>query len=135
MKKNWKNWIAGGVVLTLLAGTLAVPALASVGQKAVILDYNNIKVTLDGQPLTLHDAHGNTVETFAIDGTTYLPVAALSQALGLKVSWDNNTKTVVLTSRDHHRLLYRRGQGQGDRPESRGQDRLFRDLCAGHSGL
>lgn len=98
MKKNWKNWIAGGVVLTLLAGTLAVPALASVGQKAAILDYNNIKVTLDGQPLTLHDAHGNTVETFAIDGTTYLPVAALSQALGLKVSWDNNTKTVVLTS-------------------------------------
>ena len=98
MKKNWKSWLAGGAALTLLVGVLTIPSLAATGQKAAILDYNNIKVTLDGKALSLHDAHGNQVEAFAIDGTTYLPVAALSQALGLNVSWDNNTKTVILTS-------------------------------------
>jgi len=32
--------------------------------------------------------------------TVYLPVRAISEALGLSVSWDNDTKTVTLTSQD-----------------------------------
>lgn len=32
------------------------------------------------------------------DGTNYLPVRALSESLGMDVSWDGKTNTVVLTS-------------------------------------
>ena len=42
------------------------------------------------------DANGNTVEPFIIDGTTYLPVRAVSNALGLNVGWDDATSTVSL---------------------------------------
>ena len=38
------------------------------------------------------------VEPFIIDGTTYLPVRALSNALGFDVGWDNATSTVSISS-------------------------------------
>lgn len=62
--------------------------------KTATLSYNNIKVTLDGKQIELSDAN----EPFVIDGTTYLPVRAIANALGLEVGWDSKTSTVVLTS-------------------------------------
>ena len=98
MKKNWKTWIAGGAALTLLVGVLTLPTLASSGSRTARLDYADMKVTLNGQAVDLRDAYGNQVEPFTINGTTYLPVASIGKALGLNVSWDNSTKTVVLTT-------------------------------------
>ncbi len=73
-------------------------AYATVGKKTVAIDYNDIKVTMNGQAVSLVDANGNAVEPFTIDGTTYLPVRAVSSALGLGVEWDGASKTVKLTS-------------------------------------
>ena len=98
MKKNFKNKLVGCMVLTTLVGILAVPSLAQVGQKMAYLNYNNMKVTLNGQTLNLKDSNGNAVEPFTIDGTTYLPLASISQALGVNVSWDGSTNTVALTT-------------------------------------
>ena len=47
---------------------------------------------------TVYDANGNPVEPFIIDGTTYLPVRGISSSLGLNVAWDEQTKTVQLTT-------------------------------------
>ena len=49
MKRNWKSLMVSGTVLTVLAGALTLPALASVGQRTAALHYQNIKVTLDGR--------------------------------------------------------------------------------------
>ncbi len=98
MKKNFKNKLVGCMVVTTLVGILAVPSLAQVGQKTAYLNYNNMKVTLNGQTLNLKDSNGNPVEPFTIDGTTYLPLASVSQALGVNVAWDGNTNTVILTT-------------------------------------
>lgn len=98
MKRNWKTWITGGLVLTVLVGILAIPSLAMTGRKTANLDYHNMKVTLNGQTLDLRDADGNSVEPFTIDGTTYLPVATIGRALGLNVAWDAANQTVVLTT-------------------------------------
>lgn len=98
MKKNFKNKLVGCMVVTTLVGILAVPSLAQVGQKMAYLNYNNMKVTLNGQTLNLKDSNGNPVEPFTIDGTTYLPLASVSQALGVNVAWDGNTNTVALTT-------------------------------------
>jgi len=40
------------------------------------------------------DANGNYVEPFIIDGTTYLPVRGISNALNLGVGWDGENNTV-----------------------------------------
>lgn len=73
MKGNIKSFVSGCIVTATVVG-LVGSAAATVGQKTVALDYNDIKVTLDGKRVTLVDANGKAVEPFAIDGTTYLPV-------------------------------------------------------------
>ena len=100
MKKNMKSLIAGGVVLTTLTGMLALPSLATVGQKLLRADYHDMKVTLNGKTLNLTDSDGDPVEPFTIDGTTYLPLACISQALGVDVAWDGPNNTVMLTTED-----------------------------------
>lgn len=46
----------------------------------------------------LKDANGMAVEPFAIDGTTYLPVRAVSDAVGLDVEWDQKNQQVKLST-------------------------------------
>lgn len=81
------------LAIALILGTTA---FATVGNRAAQLVYNNIKIVLNGKEVIPKDANGNAVEPFAIDGTTYLPIRAISNALGLNVGWDNTTKTVTL---------------------------------------
>ena len=78
MKRNWKSLMVSGTVLTVLAGALTLPAMASVGQRTAALHYQNIKVTLDGRTLDLTDSRGNEVEPFTIDGTTVKSIGATS---------------------------------------------------------
>lgn len=97
MRKQWKSFW-GGFLICLLLVSLIGSAAATVGRKTVEVDYNNIKVTMNGKAVVLADANGNAVEPFAISGTTYLPVRAVATALGLQVGWDGATNTVVLSS-------------------------------------
>lgn len=82
----------------LVAAIFAVPALAKTGKQSAELAYRDIKITLDGSTLTPRDANGTVVEPFIIDGTTYLPLRAVAEALGLDVQWDSATSTVILSS-------------------------------------
>lgn len=81
----------------LLAG-VAVASMSAVvsaasGTITKELTYRDIKITLDGKDITPANA-----EPFIIDGTTYLPVRAVGEAMGLNVGWDGNTNTVILSS-------------------------------------
>ncbi|MCI8478984.1 MAG: hypothetical protein HFE97_11755 [Oscillospiraceae bacterium] len=82
-----------GVLLTALVAAIPVAAVATGGYKRTIdVVYNNIKLVIDG----------NVVEPFAYNGTTYLPLRAISNALtgGAKpVSWDQSTYTVYILHR------------------------------------
>ena len=98
MKRNWKLALAGGTAVALLVGTMTVSSLAAVGRRTDYLDYQNMKVTLNGEVLDLRDGNGDRVEPFTIDGTTYLPLAAIGRALGMDVAWDADSKTVILTT-------------------------------------
>ena len=81
-------------VLFILTGTVT----AADGFVNKELYYGNIKITLNGNTVTPQDANGTPVEPFTIDGTTYLPVRSIANALGLGVGWDGATSTVKLTS-------------------------------------
>ncbi|HWQ75845.1 MAG TPA: stalk domain-containing protein [Syntrophomonas sp.] len=97
IKERAKGFVSGMLAMVLLMGLIGTAA-ATVGQRTVNLDYTGINITLNGKPITPTDANGNVVEPFAISGTTYLPVRGIANALGLGVSWDAATQTVILTS-------------------------------------
>ena len=99
MKGSIKIFVSG-VLVTLVFISLIGTAFATKGKLTVDLDYNDIRVTLDGQEVPLVDANGNPVEPFTINGTTYLPVRAVANALGLDVGWDQESFTVVLNTKD-----------------------------------
>ncbi len=84
------------VLALALVFCLAFTASAVANSVQATLHYRDIKITMNGDALTPKDAAGNVVEPFIIDGTTYLPVRAVAEALGLEVNWDNETSTVVL---------------------------------------
>ena len=46
------------------------------------------------------DANGNVVEPFTMNGTTYLPVRAISNAFGKDVEWDGATQSVYIGRKD-----------------------------------
>lgn len=95
MKQKWTHRI-GALVLcgALLGGTAALAA--GVTSKTIQVLYNDISLVVDGVPITPRDANGVEVEPFVYNGTTYLPVRAVGEAIGKQVTWDGNTQTVYI---------------------------------------
>lgn len=86
------------LTLCILAlSMLVIPAAASTGSVNATLDYQDIKILIGGEEIKPVDVNGESAEPFAINGSTYLPVRAIAQALGYDVTWDGATNTVSLT--------------------------------------
>lgn len=79
-----KKLILFTLVLTMLFS--AIPVLAN----------SEVTVELDGKVIECTDANGNPVSPLLINGTTYLPVRAIANALGLDVQWDGATQSVFI---------------------------------------
>jgi hypothetical protein len=94
MFKRLQGLIAGVIIGALLAGGAAYAA-ATVRQLEVA--YNDIKIVVGGQRFYPTDVNGKSVEPFIADGTTYMPVRAVAQALGRTVDWDGSTQTVYIS--------------------------------------
>ena len=84
MKKTLKGFVIGFIAATVLTGGLSLAA-------------QTVRIVLNGNELIPTDANGKRVDPLLVDGTTYLPVRAISSALGLEVAWDEETYTVSLT--------------------------------------
>ena len=89
--------------LTTLAITLALVCGMAIGANAAdtlkeISAYLNYGITIkyNGEAQNLTDAGGNRVYPISYNGTTYLPVRAVSNMLGIGVDWDGATQTVLL---------------------------------------
>ena len=83
-------------LLSVLALTVLLSAAASTGLITKTLLYDDIKITLDSREIEPCDVNGNYIEPFIIEGTTYLPVRGIANALGLNVGWEEATSTVKL---------------------------------------
>jgi hypothetical protein len=92
MFKRLQGFLAGILIGTLLMGGVAYAA----GAQALQATFHNIKLVVDGNTITPTDASGNAVEPFIVNGTTYLPVRAVADALGKEVYWDGPNWTVYL---------------------------------------
>lgn len=83
----------------ILAGLLLLSSaiFAASFRKNITVDYMGIKLVVDGREVVMgNDMAGNKIEPFAYEGTTYLPVRAITEALGKTVQWDEATNTVFI---------------------------------------
>lgn len=93
--KNRKLFLYTIVVAITLICAIAVTAAAAVTSKMIEVFYG-VSVYVDDSLLDTRDANGNQVEAFIYNGTTYLPVRAVSEAVGKNVQWDGQTRSVYL---------------------------------------
>ena len=100
-QKSWKSFVAGMLTMAILFA-LGIPALAAAGKNITV--YPGVNIYIDDQKLNPKDVNGNPVEVFVYNGTTYLPVRAVSEALGKPVQWEGSTYSVYV------------GKHAGDKP-------------------
>ncbi|XEC96390.1 stalk domain-containing protein [Paenibacillus tarimensis] len=94
LTKGYKGFLTG-VVLTA-ALTLPFTTFAETVQKSIKVTYSDIKVTLNGETATLKDVTGKVLEPFNYNGSVYVPIRGISEALGMNVTYDSANKTVVI---------------------------------------
>jgi hypothetical protein len=89
MFKRYKGYIIGfiaGIIATVSTG-----AYATIGDKVEAI-FAEFKFQINGKPVQLDQT------PVVIDGSSYLPVKSISQALGYTVKYDADTRTIVLNS-------------------------------------
>lgn len=98
-KEKMKGFIAGICVMLLLT---------SVTVFAVGIDVymEGIRVYWDGVEKTLRDEEGKKVEPMIYEGTTYVPIRAMSQLMGKTVEWDQATTSVFVGGKPVEETLH-----------------------------
>lgn len=102
MRKQWTGFLAGFLVAILLSATVT-PTLAALAGKTIQV-FTGVDVYVNDAKVEPKDANGNPVEVFVYNGTTYLPIRAIGNALGMPVQWEGKTNSAYV------------GKHQGDKP-------------------
>ena len=84
--------LALSVVFGIMVGANAADTLKTI---TASLNYG-ITIKYNGNVQEMKDANGNRVYPISYEGTTYLPVRAVADMLGIAVNWDGATNTVWL---------------------------------------
>ena len=93
------------LLLVIIAIALVFSAIAFASAagttiyKEIEVTYSDITLYIDGHLVVPRDANGNRVEPFIYNGTTYLPVRAVGNALNKNVEWVGETSTVYLSDK------------------------------------
>lgn len=93
-KNSISSFLCGAFVALLLVGLVLPTAAVSAGKNVTI--YPGVNIYIDDQKLNPKDVNGNPVEVFVYNGSTYLPVRAVSEALGKPVQWEGSTSSVYI---------------------------------------
>lgn len=106
MKKTefWKGFGVGFAALLLLV-CLCMTAFAASGRTIEVAD--GVGISINGAVFIPKDAAGKQVPVFIYNGTTYAPVRAIGEAMGLDVQYDAASQMVRLTTQD--RMLAQNG--------------------------
>lgn len=94
--RQWKKIRNTAVTAVLIAALGVGSALAGASYATRMLEaqFPGIHLTVNGWDTDLTDSKGAPAEPFVVDGTIYVPVRALGEALGKTVEWDPQTLTV-----------------------------------------
>ena len=96
MKKSlFKRVHLFGVVLIAFVLLISKSAIAANHSKTLEAYFNGITVYFNGATVTSFDLEGNVAEPFTVDGSMYLPLRTVCDALGQNVEWDGATNIAV----------------------------------------
>ena len=106
---TFKQLVKSGVSLVLSASLLlgSNTVLASDGGGTQADDFVNIEISrgvniyINDNIFKTYNVKGNEVIPFIYDGTTYLPIRAISEIFGATVSWDDATKSVYIETKEN----------------------------------
>jgi len=84
-----RKTLALTLVISIALLSVCSLAYAAGVTKSIEVTYTNPSIFVDGYLIETKDVTGKKVEPFVYEGTTYLPVRAISEALGKTVDWDS----------------------------------------------
>lgn len=93
MKERTKGLILGAAVT---AAALGMTFTAS-ADRSIRVEDGELGVTINKAAFTIRDTSGIEVQPFVYKGTTYVPMRAFCEALGLDVDYDQDTNTAHIT--------------------------------------
>lgn len=97
-KESLKGFFAG-VVVTLTASTI-ITVFATPIEQAINVVYDNYRIIIDGADKS------NVPEDskpFIYNGSTYVPLRYIGEAMGKKVLWDGDTKSIYINDEGNSR--------------------------------
>lgn len=68
---------------------------ANTYRKTIIVT-SGVNVEFNNEAIDMTDANGKAVEAFIYNGTTYVPIRAVSNAFGADIGYDRNTQTISI---------------------------------------
>lgn len=92
MKKKWIVMLAVIMLFAFTAGVVAAPVVQQITASLA----SDIQFSVKGKAWAPKDADGSALYPIIYNDRTYLPVRAIGDALGVKVDWNNDTRTVIL---------------------------------------
>lgn len=97
MKINMKRFLPVTLAVVFTLVNLSMAAYAG-GQLKEIKAYINegITIKVDGLQQNMADAKGRKLHPISYEGSTYVPIRAISEMLGKQVKWDGATQTVLI---------------------------------------
>jgi len=107
MKEKRRSRLLVFLLIAVLFVAAAVPVLAVMAEKTISV-FTGVSILVDGKELLPCDVNGNPTDAFIYEGTVYVPLRSVGEALGAGVSWNGRDKVASLNS-----------SGAGDRQEDR----------------
>ena len=77
---------------------MSMPFASALTQKNITVG-RGVTIYVDDRKINPGDANGNPVEPMLYNGTTYLPIRAVSATLNVPIAWDGTTPSAYLGGR------------------------------------
>jgi len=90
--------VIGILIISVLV--FSIQTIAKSGLFNLAAEYADIKIYYDKKEFIPRNVNGTYVEPFIIEGTTYVPIRAVSQLFNNRVDWDGNTHSVLIAHGD-----------------------------------
>lgn len=97
MKKLLRAALSAATVLALTAALLG-SALGASLERTTLNVYQGVNLYVNCAPYLATDLNGKETKPFLYNGTTYVPLRAISTMLGATLDWDNAAKQVKISS-------------------------------------
>ena len=85
-------------LIITIAALMALATTAFAANEVTVTEAGNFHIYYNDVEKGFTDVNGTVVRPIVLEGTTYLPVRAASELVGLSASWNGETSTVTLTA-------------------------------------